>query len=404
MTTDPIDGTETADEDFEDDRKIPSWTRRGLIAGAAAAGAGAAAALVLGAQPAGAVEDSAVLAGEINVESTLTTLNNPSGDALQGVTTADGSVGVIGVDNSTGGGAGVAGSSTNGIGVTGTTADGTSPAVSALNTEGIGVSGVSVAASGLIGSALAGTVGDSSTNDGVLGLSSAGNGVVGITTANSYYGIYGYDDSTGGGYGVFGKSTAGYGVYALGGAAPLFLVPASSAGAPTSGEHFMGELYTDNRGALFYCVAIGTPGTWIQVAAAGPAAYAQGAFCLLPNPIRLLDTRSSATDAADEPGKQVGPENSPYVLSVTAVSVGGVEVPSGAVAVIGNVTAVNATTRGFLTLAADGVTQPATSSLNFPATTAVANGVTVALSAAGKLDIWANVLTDVIFDATGFID
>ena len=90
-------------------------------------------------------------------------------------------------------------------------------------------------------------------------------------------------------------------------------------------------------------------------------------------------------------------------MPITGRSVGGVSVPAGAVAVIGNVTAVNAVTHGFLTLWPDGVTRPGTSSLNVPATTSVANGVTVDLSAGGKLDIYASQTTDVVFDATGFI-
>jgi siroheme synthase (precorrin-2 oxidase/ferrochelatase) len=47
--------------------------------------------------------------------------------------------------------------------------------------------------------------------------------------------------------------------------------------------------------------------------------------------------------------------------------------------------------------------QAETSSINFPATTSVANGVTVALSTEGKMEIYASQTTDVIFDATGFI-
>jgi len=49
------------------------------------------------------------------------------------------------------------------------------------------------------------------------------------------------------------------------------------------------------------------------------------------------------------------------------------------------------------------VSQPGTSSLNFPLTSSQANGVTVALSSSGKVSIYASQTTDVIFDATGFI-
>ena len=88
---------------------------------------------------------------------------------------------------------------------------------------------------------------------------------------------------------------------------------------------------------------------------------------------------------------------------MTGEAVDSIVVPASAVAVIGNVTAVNAVAHGYLTLWPDGVTQPETSSINFPATTSVANGVTVALSTEGKMEIYASQTTDVIFDATGFI-
>jgi hypothetical protein len=49
------------------------------------------------------------------------------------------------------------------------------------------------------------------------------------------------------------------------------------------------------------------------------------------------------------------------------------------------------------------VTQPGTSSINYPVSTSLANGVTVALGTNASLDIFASQTTDVIFDATGFI-
>jgi hypothetical protein len=64
---------------------------------------------------------------------------------------------------------------------------------------------------------------------------------------------------------------------------------------------------------------------------------------------------------------------------------------------------VNAEARGYLTLWPTGVTQPGTSSINYPVSTSLANGVTVALGTNASLDIFASQTTDVIFDATGFI-
>ena len=111
-------------------------------------------------------------------------------------------------------------------------------------------------------------------------------------------------------------------------------------------------------GGLFYCAGSGTPGTWTQIATAG-SAYGQGLSGVLPYPIRLLDTRAGAT-AAFTPGTPITP-STPYTLEVGGILYEGTNVPAPAVAVIGNVTAVNATARGYLTLWPDGVTQPTTS-------------------------------------------
>jgi hypothetical protein len=64
---------------------------------------------------------------------------------------------------------------------------------------------------------------------------------------------------------VLAQSTSGYGVVAQGGKAQIVLIPASTAGHPTSGSHSLGELYLDSAGALFLCTASGTPGTWKKV-------------------------------------------------------------------------------------------------------------------------------------------
>lgn len=71
--------------------------------------------------------------------------------------------------------------------------------------------------------------------------------------------------NSGDGTGVKGISTSGYGGSFQGGAAALRLVPTAFTGAPASDEHAIDELVVDANGALFICVATGTPGTWKQV-------------------------------------------------------------------------------------------------------------------------------------------
>ena len=59
--------------------------------------------------------------------------------------------------------------------------------------------------------------------------------------------------------------TGGYGCEFGGDQAPLRLIPAQTAGAPTTGEHSVGEFYVDGKGSLFYCLSAGTPGTWKRI-------------------------------------------------------------------------------------------------------------------------------------------
>jgi len=404
---------------------------------------------------AGVFGDGGVYVGVIGHSTTL--------DGIDGQTTAAGRSGVAGTDASTGGGVGVTGASTAGTGVAGTSTSGhgvvatgglaplllTPAATPGAPTAGAHSAGeLYVDSHGvLFQCTTAGTPGTwvPVVTTGALSLgeanaasattsvtTSVGIGLAGATSADGGDGVAGTDTSTAGGTGVSGMSTAGvgvsgsssdatgvvgaalgvgagvkglstsgYGMVGTGGLAPLVLTPAAAPGAPTTGDHVAGALYTDSVGALFLCAAAGTPGTWVQLSAG--TAYANGAFCLLPAPIRLLDTRLGATDAVSTPGIPVVGDST-LTLQVTGAVQYSISIPTGAVAVIGNVTAVNALARGYLTLWPYGVTKPSTSSLNYPEATSVANGVTVALSSTeGQLDIFASQTTDVIFDATGFI-
>ena|SRR5215831_8008724 len=102
-------------------------------------------------------------------------------------------------------------------------------------------------------------VGSSDSGAGLTGTSSSGTGVVGRGIGDT--GVRG----TGGLVGVHGSSTRGLGGDFSGGLAPLRLQPADTQGSPTSGTHSTGEFYVDNQGALYFCIANGTPGTWKRV-------------------------------------------------------------------------------------------------------------------------------------------
>ena len=87
----------------------------------------------------------------------------------------------------------------------------------------------------------------------------------------------------------------------------------------------------------------------------------------------------------------------------------GAGVPSGAVAVTGNVTVVGETASGYVSLAPSltSYVEPGSSTINFPLGDTRANGVTVPLSGSGTLDImyWTGSpgpTVNVIFDVTGY--
>jgi hypothetical protein len=169
-----------------------------------------------------------------------------------------------------------------------------------------------------------------------------------------------------------------YGLRAVGGLAPLLLVPAHGrVGPPTSGTHLQGEIFLDTNAALFQCVADGTPGTWVRVG-----------FNPL-NPNRILDTRNSSP---------IGPNTS------RNLAVGGhFGVPTQASAIVVNATVTKGTAQSFLTIYPGGTTRPMASNLNWVAGQTIPNLVTVKLGSGGGISIFnAAGTVDVILDLAGF--
>jgi hypothetical protein len=114
------------------------------------------------------------------------------------------------------------------------------------------------------------------------------------------------------------------------------------------------------------------------------------------SPVRLLDTRfgngHSGKLAANNP--------------ITFLVAGRRDIPAGATAVTGNVTAVNSNAPWAVYLGPDPVSYPSSSTINFATGQIVANGLTVALSAEGMLSATymgpAGASTDLVFDVTGY--
>ena len=122
-----------------------------------------------------------------------------------------------------------------------------------------------------------------------------------------------------------------------------------------------------------------------------------GATYVSTIPNRILDTRSGTGLS----GKLV--TTVPRSLQVTGVD----GVPSGAIAVTGNLTVTNQTSPGYVALTTVHTTNPGTSTVNFPVGDNRANGVTAPLGAGGVLWITyvgsvGGATTDVLFDVTGF--
>ena len=113
-------------------------------------------------------------------------------------------------------------------------------------------------------------------------------------------------------------------------------------------------------------------------------------------PFRLADTRPNS--GQPDAGKTLG---AGQTLNVQVTGLGGV--PAGAAAAVLNVTAVDPTAAGFLTVYPEGGTLPTVSNLNFAAGDTVPNLVTVGLSSTGMVSIYNSAgSTNVVVDVYGY--
>ena len=122
-----------------------------------------------------------------------------------------------------------------------------------------------------------------------------------------------------------------------------------------------------------------------------------GATHVSLSPARILDTRTNVGLSG------VFTSTVPRSLQVTGF--GGV--PSGAIAVTGNVTVTSQTAAGFVSLTTVSTPSPTTSTINFPLGDTRANGVTAPLGSGGVLWITyvgavGGATTDLLFDVTGY--
>lgn len=118
--------------------------------------------------------------------------------------------------------------------------------------------------------------------------------------------------------------------------------------------------------------------------------------------VRIVDTRQGATDPSTYAGSTL---KAGQTLSVPVVNANGDNVPPNAQAVVVNLTAVNPSSWGYLTVYPTGNTLPNLSSANFQAgVSAVANLVEVPLGTNGEINIYnAFGTTDVLVDVEGYV-
>jgi hypothetical protein len=219
----------------------------------------------------------------------------------------------------------------------------------------------------------------------------AGDGAFVVDAPNASYGVQGTAASVGvygkGPIGVLGEGAVG-GVFA-GTDTAISLTPTGKSGPPTT-ESLKGDVTVDADGVLWFCIADGTPGTWIKLSHGGvrPLASPQRAFGTL-----LLQGEDRTTQIAGVvPG-----------------------VPPQAVGIVGNRTIFDMLGGGYVTLSPAGTPRPATSNVNWngPAPVpgaALANAFTVGLGAGGGVSLFADATvapgtaaTKVLLDVTAYV-
>jgi hypothetical protein len=114
-----------------------------------------------------------------------------------------------------------------------------------------------------------------------------------------------------------------------------------------------------------------------------------GQVGLLDAPVRAYDSRGGD-----------GPLTSNVARTITLPASA---VPSGANAVLANITVVDGAGVGYLKAWSASASEPAASAINFGAGAPIANALTLGVSSARKITVKANVAVDVIIDITGYV-
>ena len=256
-------------------------------------------------------------------------------------------------------------------------------------------------------------------NFGTIGITDKGVGVWGKSSGDATHaavGVEGFIDNTAsqgstgvhgmangvGQIGVKGESTQGWAGWFSSPYAEIAMgMPTRPAPSTDARYHSYGDLVAEtgaNKATLWFCVGSGTPGTWRRLA--GPAT--SGAIALLPAPVRVYDSRAGTEPAA------VGPKT-PLALDVDRpvdCTLNGSGVPADATGVLINLTAVNQSEGGYLSVRAAGATYLGTSNLNWTAAgQTIANSATVACGAGATIAVRLGgaASSNVIVDVVGYL-
>ncbi len=164
------------------------------------------------------------------------------------------------------------------------------------------------------------------------------------------------------------------------------------------GSHAITAIYSGD--ATF---APSTSAVLTQVVGSGGGGGTTGGLQFFPlsAPVRLLDTRPSQ-QAVVHPGVPLSPNQA--LTLPGQFSSGGITVPAGAQALVGNATVDNTVNApaGFATLYPSGAALPLASNLNFVPGTVRPNAFTVGLGSDGKFNLLSNTGGNFIIDITGY--
>lgn len=219
--------------------------------------------------------------------------------------------------------------------------------------------------------------------------------ICGMASSDVSFGVQGYS-SVADAAGVLAYGGAqSYGLYARGGRANISLRLAGAEPRDRADFHQAGELLATSAGGLWYCVAGGSPGAWRCVASSETV----GALELLDPAVRVYDSRPNYDPLGVVKGVLNGAERTVDCLF------GGDGVRDGAGAVLVNVTVVNTSAAGWMSLFEAGIAWPGTSTLNwYQAGSVVANIAVVPCSIQALITakVPANSSTHFLVDLIGF--